>query len=117
METNYKISSNLILVSTLIMIISFFTDSQLLRDGIAYAIFIGMIVVFVALAFLVRKQIQWMKYVLLIFFGLGSLGIFADLSGFMMQDSIQIFVGIVQTSIQFASAIILFIKPLKKRSS
>lgn len=117
MEINYKISSNLILVSTLLMIISFFTDSLLLRDGIAYAIFIGMIVIFLVLAFLVRKQIPWMKYVLLLFFGLGSLGIFADLSGFMMQDYNQIIVGVVQTILQFASVILLFIKPLKKSNS
>ncbi len=113
MEQNFKIASNLILISVALMVISFFVDPLLIRDSIAYVVLVTMVLLFLVMAFLVRKRYTWMKYVLLIIFGIGSIGMLADIKGFFQQNILQIITSCIQTLLQLGSIMILFMKPLK----
>ena len=114
---NYIKSSNLMFLSTAIALISYLLlPDYFTSTKIIIGTSIGLLVC-VGLAFLVRQGIDWVKYLLLVLFVLGCIGLPFILLR-IIENPISGSISIVQTIIQLWAVVLLFkVPPVPKSNS
>ncbi|MCQ6957946.1 hypothetical protein [Mucilaginibacter aquariorum] len=107
---NYIKSSNIIILSILVGLLNLAFSQTPLNTPQSIGAFLTTILFLAAIAFLVRKGLSWMKYVLLVLSIIGVAGLVMIILKKPVFNGVLV-VNIVQTLLQLWALIILFTIP------
>ena len=106
---NRILASILIFISAGLGILNFYFAKELLNSGTNIAIAVFTLLFIIGLGFLARKDIKWVKWVFLIIMLIGIFSLPQILNNLSIRPIVAL-INLLQTVLQIAALILLFIK-------